>query len=214
MVFALLLELCRNVGSYSAAVKDGEWTNSRYFSLYKQPIVEIGGKTMGIIGFGQIGQRTAQIAQAFGMNVLAYSRRRESVIETDTLRCAAFDELLGSADVVSLHCPLSEATRCIIDAPAIAKMKDGALLINTARGGLVDETALRDALDSGKLGGAGCDVVSTEPISADNVLLDAKNIFITPHVAWAARGTRQRLIARVAENIEAFLAGCAINVVN
>ena len=148
------------------------------------------------------------------MDVLVYNRRKERVAQTPKIKYADLDTLLACADVVSLHCPLTESTKEMIDREAIAKMKDGAMLINTSRGGLIDEVALRDALNSGKIAGAGCDVVSAEPIQPDNPLLSAKNIVITPHVAWASRQSRQRLIAVTIGNVAAFVSGELTNVVN
>lgn len=213
MVFALLFELCRRVGAHSDAVMQGEWTASQDFCFWKYPLSEIYGKTMGIIGLGCIGQRTAKIAQAFGMNVIAASKSRP-LRETDTLKYAELDELYRYADIISLHCPLNEQTRGMIDRRAINKMKDGVIIINTARGALIDEQALAKALQSGKVAGAGCDVVSKEPIAADNPLLGAKNIIITPHIAWASRQSRQRLINMAADNLKAFLSGRIQGAVN
>ena len=213
MVFALLLELCRHTGAHSAAVKNGEWTASPDFCFWKYPMREICGKTLGIVGLGRTGQRTAQIAQAFGMRVLAVSQSRP-LAESDTLRYVTMDILLSQSDIVSLHCPLTEHTRHMIDSDALARMKSGVMLINTARGGLIDERALANALESGKVAGAACDVVSVEPIRADNPLLAAKNIIITPHIAWAALSSRERLMAQTVNNVKAFLAGRPINVVN
>lgn len=213
MVFALLMALYRRVSQYSAEVKAGRWPVGKDMFRIGAPVT-LHGKTMGIVGYGKIGQKAAAIAQGFGMNVLAYSRRKDRVVETDTLKYADLETLLKRSDVVSLHCPLTESTQAMMNSTTIAGMKDGAVLINTSRGGLVDETALRHALDSGKLAGAGCDVVSVEPIQPDNPLLGAKNIVITPHLAWASRDSRQRLISIAAENIAAFLAGNPVNVVN
>ncbi len=213
MVFALLLELCRHVGQHSEAVKKGQWAASHDFCFWNHQQTEICGKTLGLIGLGNIGCRTAQIAQAFGMKVLAVSGSRR-LKETDTLRYVSQDELFARSDVISLHCPLTEQTRGMIDKNAIEQMKDGVLFINTARGALVDEQVLFDALESGKVGGAACDVVSKEPIRTDNPLLRAKNMIITPHIAWASKESRQRLIDRAAANLAAFLDGrteCAVN---
>lgn len=213
MVFALLFELCRRVGAHSDAVKQGEWTAAPDFCFWKYPQSEIYGKTMGIIGLGNIGRRVAQIAQAFGMNVLAESASRP-LPQTDTLRYAGRDELLAAADVVSLHCPLTDQTRGLISKSAIKKMKESALVINTARGALIDEQAITDALDSGRIAGFACDVVSVEPMRADNPLLRAKNTIITPHIAWASRQSRQRLMDMMASHLEAFLTGRIQGAVN
>jgi glycerate dehydrogenase len=213
MVFALLLELCRHTSAYDAEVKTGHWPKGKNTCMFGEPVT-LFDKTMGIIGYGKIGQKAAAIARGFGMDVLVYSRRKERVAETPKLKYADIDTLLAQADVVSLHCPLTQSTKEMINSGTIAKMKNGAILINTSRGGLIDETALRDALCSGKLAGAGCDVVSVEPIQPDNPLLGAKNIVITPHVAWASRQSRQRLIRTTVDNVASFSAGKPIHVVN
>jgi glycerate dehydrogenase len=213
MTFSLILELYRHAGSHSDAVMKGEWTLNPDFCFWKHPMSELNGRTIGIIGFGKIGQRVAVIAQAFGLSVLACDQCR-SLPETDTLKYASLNELLMKSDIVTLHCPLTEETRNIINKDTISNMKDGAILINTARGPLVDECALRDALDSGKLAGAGCDVVSAEPIKQDNPLLKAKNIIITPHISWASKQARQRLMDITAENLRSYLGGQIINRVN
>ncbi len=213
MVFALLFELCRRVGAHSDAVMQGEWTASKDFCFWKYPQNEICGKTLGIIGLGSIGRRTAKIAEAFSMNVIAASSSRP-VPETDTLKYADLDGVYRHADIISLHCPLNEQTRGMIDKRAIDKMKDGVIIINTARGALVDEQDLTDALQSGKVSGAACDVVSKEPITADNPLLGAKNVIITPHIAWASRQSRQRLIDMAADNLKAFISGRIQGAVN
>jgi glycerate dehydrogenase len=213
MVFALLLEMCRHIGAHSDAVKNGEWTASPDFCFWKHPMSEVSGKTLGIVGLGRTGQRTAQIAQAFGMRVLAVSQSRP-LAESDTLRYVTTDTLLAESDVISLHCPLTEHTRHMIGSDALARMKSGVMLINTARGGLIDERALAEALESGKVASAACDVVSAEPIREDNPLLTAKNIIITPHIAWASRPSRERLMAQTVNNVKAFLAGQPVNVVN
>lgn len=213
MVFALLLELCRHTGAHAEAVKDGEWTASPDFCFWKHPMSELGGRTIGIVGLGRTGQKTAAIAQAFGMKVLAVSGSRP-LPESNSLRYVTTDELLESSDVISLHCPLTEATKNLINRDTISRMKTGVMLINIARGGLIDEQALADALNSGKVAGAAVDVVSAEPIKADNPLLAAKNIIITPHIAWAARASRERLMEQTAKNVAAFLSGQPVNVVN
>ncbi len=213
MVFALLLELCRHTGAHAEAVKDGEWTASPDFCFWKYPMSELGGRTMGIVGLGRTGQKTAAIAQAFGMKVLAVSGSRP-LPESNSLRYVTTDELLESSDVISLHCPLTEATKNLINRDTISRMKHGVMLINIARGGLIDEQALADALNSGKVAGAAVDVVSAEPIKADNPLLVARNIVITPHIAWAARASRERLMEQTAKNVAAFLSGQSVNVVN
>ncbi len=214
MTLALLLEMCHHVGDHNHAVKKGEWTNSKDFSFWNTPLIELQGKTLGIIGFGRIGQATAKLAQAFGMNILTTGSRKRSELETDTCKYTTLDELLKASDVISLHCPLTKETEGIINKNNISKMKDGVMIINTARGPLVIEKDLKEALNSGKVAGAAVDVVSGEPISKENVLLKAKNCVITPHIAWAPLESRSRLMKIAVENLEAFLRGKAVNVVN
>lgn len=212
--FALLLEMCSHVGEHSRAVREGAWTACRDFCFWNYPMVELVGKTLGIIGFGRIGQAVSRIALAFGMKVLTFSRSREKVLESDGLRYAELDELLAESDVISLHCPLTGETRGMINRETISKMKDGVMLINTSRGPVVEEPDLAEALNSGKVAGAAVDVVSAEPIKAANPLLTARNCIITPHIAWAPRETRERLMNIAVDNLEAFLRGSPINVVN
>lgn len=210
---ALLLELCHQVGLHDWDVHNGGWAKAGCFSYWLTPQTELAGKTMGIIGFGAIGKAVGRLANAFGMNVLAYNRSRSE----EGRRIAAYvdlDTLLEQSDVVSLHCPLFPETEHIIDTAAISKMKDGAMLINTARGPLVDENALARALNTGKLRGAALDVVSQEPIGEDSPLLSCKNCILTPHIAWAPVESRQRLLDTVAENIRAYLNGTPQNIVN
>ena len=206
-VFALLLELCHRVAHHAQAVQEGRWTACPDFCFWDYPLIELSGKTMGIVGYGRIGQRTAQIARAFGMQVLAY----DAFVQAE--ECVPLDELLERSDVVSLHCPLFPETKHIIRGETIARMKDGAILINTSRGPLVDEAALREALTSGKLYGAAVDVVSTEPVQPDNPLLGLENCLITPHIAWAPRESRQRLMDIAVENLRCFLRGAPQNIV-
>jgi len=210
----LLLELCHHIGDHWASVKSGEWSRCRDFCYWKYPMIELAGKTMGIIGYGKIGQATAKIARALGMNILAYNRSpiKEENIK-DFGRQVSLDELLKESDVISLHCPLFPETRGIINKDTIGRMKDGVLIINTARGPLIVEEDLRDALISGKVAGAAVDVVSVEPIKEDNPLLSAPNIIITPHIAWAARETRQRLMSIVVENLKAIIGGNPVNTI-
>ena len=206
---ALLLEVCHHCGRHNALVREGAWTSCQDFCLWTTPQVELAGKILGIIGYGRIGQKTADIARALDMKVIAYSRSRKSDADYVDL-----DTLLRESDVISLHCPLFPETREIICRESIAKMKDGAILINTARGGLIDEQAVADALASGKLRGAAVDVTTVEPIRKDNPLLSAPNCIITPHMAWTPIETRQRLLNTVRDNIRAFTEGSPINVVN
>lgn len=213
-VFALLLEMCHRVGHHAATVREGKWTKSADFCYWDYPLIELRGKTMGIVGFGRIGKAVANIAVAFGMKVLAFNRREDKRYETDSIRYAGLDDVLGKSDVISLHVPLFDSTRGMINAAAIAAMKDGVMVINTARGPLVADADMAAALESGKVGGYAADVASEEPIPADNPLLRARNCFITPHIAWAARATRERLMAIAADNLAAFIKGTPVNVVN
>lgn len=212
MTFALLLEICQQVGLHSGAVHTGQWQSCPDFCFWDRPLIELDGKTMGIVGYGAIGSAVGTVAQALGMKLLVTARHEKPVPEG--ARFVSLPELLAQSDVVSLHCPQTAENARMIDAGALAQMKDGAILLNTARGGLLDEQAVADALRSGKLLAAGMDVVSAEPIRADNPLLTAPNCFLTPHIAWAPLETRRRLQAISAENLRAFLAGKPQNVVN
>ena len=207
---ALMLEICHQIGHHNQAVHDGKWCASTNFCFWDTPQMELGGKTLGIIGFGRIGQAVAKLAEAFGMRVLAYSRTPKEQLAN----FVDLDTLLAESDFVSLHCPQFAETTGMVNAEFIGKMKDGAVLINTARGGLVDEQALCDALVGGKLSAAAVDVVSAEPMKQDNPLLNAPNCIITPHIAWAPKESRQRLLDCVVENIRCFLNGNPQNVVN
>lgn len=208
--FALILALTNRVGEYNATVARGDWIKSRTFSYFPLPLSELNGKTIGIVGYGAIGRKVAQIAHAFGMHVLVYTRRPcgDAAVEQ-----VALDDLLMRADIVSLHCPLNEQSAGMMNAAAFARMKPGAIFINTARGPLVDEAALRDALDSGHLLGAGLDVLCEEPMDANCPLYGAPRCLITPHIAWAGVETRLRLLDVVAENVRAYLRGEPINTV-
>ena len=212
MTFALLLEICQQVGLHSGAVHTGRWQTCPDFCFWDRPLIELDGKTMGIVGYGAIGSAVGTVAQALGMKLLVTARHERPVPEG--ARFVSLPELLAQSDVVSLHCPQTAENARMIDAGALAQMKDGAILLNTARGGLLDEQAVADALRSGKLLAAGMDVVSAEPIRADNPLLTAPNCFLTPHIAWAPLETRRRLQAISAENLRAFLTGKPQNVVN
>ena len=211
--FALLLEICHHISIHNKSVHDGEWTRSPDFCYWKTPQTELAGKTLGIIGFGSIGQAVAKIATAFGMHVLAYSR-------TQYEDCKALAEyvdletLLSRSDVVTLHCPLFPETKKMINHYTISRMKNGAILLNTARGALIDEEAVAEALRIGKLRAAAVDVVTDEPIPADSPLLNAPNCIITPHIAWAPLESRQRVMDITEDNIRAFLAGTPQNLVN
>lgn len=209
----LLLEICSHYGYHDQTVKDGKWESNADWCYWDYPMIELYGKTAGIIGLGRIGQATAKILNAMDMKVLAYdaypSESGKKLAEYVDL-----DELLAKSDVIFLHCPLFPATEKIINKDNIAKMKDGVILINNSRGQLVAEQDLADALNSGKVYAAGLDVVSTEPIKGDNPLLHAKNCLITPHISWAAQASRQRIMDITVANIKAFLDGKAVNVVN
>jgi len=211
-VFAMMLSLSIHLGKYRRAVMQGAWQQSQHFCLLDYPIEELSGKILGIIGYGELGQAVAKIAAAFGMQVLV-SDHRGSELRPGR---AAFEQVLAEADIISLHCPLTPETQGLIGATEIARMKPGALLINTARGGIVNEQALADALRDGYLGGAGVDVLSQEPPLSSNPLLaaDIPNLIITPHIAWASRASRQRLLEQISANISAFLAGTPRNIVS
>ena len=210
---AMLLEICHHVAHHSEAVHAGRWESCPDWCFWDHPLIELDGKTMGIIGFGRIGQRTGQIARALGMKVLAYdsfqSERGRAIGTYVTL-----DELLAQSDVIALHCPLFPQTQGIVNKDTIAKMKDGVIILNNSRGPLVVEQDLADALNSGKVFAAGLDVVSTEPIRGDNPLLKAKNCFITPHISWAPKESRQRIMDCAVSNLQAFMDGKPVNVVN
>ncbi len=210
---AMLLEICNRVGHHSQTVREGKWSKSSDFCYWDYPMIELDGKTMGIIGFGRIGQQTGKIAKALGMRVLAYGSRpteegREIAEYVD------LDTLLRKSDVISLHCPLFPETKEIIKRETIAKMKDGVILLNNSRGGLIAEQNVADALNSGKIYAAGLDVVSIEPIQETNPLLTAKNCFITPHISWAAKEARQRIMDCTVDNVRQYLLGEPINVVS
>ena len=209
---ALLLELCHHVGAHAESVRAGDWEHNADWCYWNYPLIELAGKTMGIIGFGKIGQTVGRIAAALGMKVVYADQK--PVADCAFAQKLPLDELLACSDVVSLHCPLFDSTRGIINDAAIAKMKPGALLLNTSRGPLIDEAAVASALTEGRLAGAAMDVVSTEPIRGDNPLLRAPNCILTPHIAWATREARERLMRIAAENLAAFQNGAPRNVVN
>ena len=213
MAIALLLEMCHHAGAHDAAVKNGEWASNPDWCFWKYPLIELAGKTMGIIGFGRIGQSTARIAQALGMKVLAVDNYKMKELESDTLRYATLDEVFAEADVISLHCPLLEDTIGIINKKNIEKMKQGVMIINTSRGPLVIEEDLAEALNDKKVGGAALDVVSSEPIKIDNPLLNACNCIITPHISWAPKESRKRLMDIAIDNLRHYLSGNPINVI-
>lgn len=210
---ALMLEICHKIGLHDDSVHQGDWIKSTIFCYWLTPQMELAGKTLGIIGFGRIGRAVGKLAKAFGMKILAYNRSQceegHAIAEYVDL-----DTLYTQSDFISLHCPQTALTEKMINSETISKMKNGAILINTARGGLVDEPALVEALETGKLRAAAVDVVSQEPMNPNNPLLRAKNCIITPHIAWAPIESRQRLLDCVVENIRAFLNGMPQNVVN
>ncbi len=212
-VFALLLEICHHVAHHSGSVFEGRWSRSIDWCYWDFPLVELAGKTMGIIGFGRIGQRTAIIAQAFGMKVLAYDEY-PSESGREIAEYVSLDELLVKSDVISLHCPLLPSTQGIINKESIAKMKRGIIVVNTSRGPLVVEEDMTAGLESGQVGYFAADVVSAEPIRSDNPLLKAKNCIVTPHIAWAPKESRQRLLDIAIDNLAQFQKGTAVNVVN
>ena len=211
---ALLLEMCHHVGHHSDEVRSGRWSKHIDFCFWDYPLIELDGKTLGIIGYGSTGQAFSQIAQAMGMNVLAHTRTSNKDLETDQMKYASLDDLLAQSDVISLHCPLFEETKGIINKDNIQKMKDGVMIINTGRGPLIVEEDLANALNSGKVAGAGLDVLAQEPPKADNPLLTAKNCIITPHIAWAPQEARSRLMDMAVDNLKKFMAGESQNVVN
>ena len=210
---AMLLEICHHVADHSESVHRGDWEKSPDFCYWNSPLIELDHKVMGIIGFGRIGQQTGRIAKALGMKILAYDKTEsESGRQIGTY--TDLDTLLASSDVIALHCPLFPETREIINAKTIQKMKDGVIILNNSRGPLVAEQDLADALNSGKVYAAGLDVVAVEPIRGDNPLLKAKNCFITPHISWAPKESRQRIMDCTLDNVKAYLDGHPINVVN
>ncbi|GFO63803.1 D-2-hydroxyacid dehydrogenase [Geomonas paludis] len=211
---ALLLEMTNRVAQYHAAVQRGEWSRSVDFTLVAQPLTELKGRSLGIVGLGRIGARVAAIAAALGMEILACNPRSRVAPEGITVQWLELDDLFAKADVVSLHCPLTDQNEGLVNAERLRLMRPHALLINTSRGGLVNERDLADALDAGVIAGAAVDVAATEPIPCESPLLHAKNCIITPHIAWATLAARRRLMATTAGNIAAFLAGAPRNVVN
>jgi glycerate dehydrogenase len=210
-VFALLLELTHRVGHHSATVREGKWARCPDFTYSDFPLVELSGLTLGIVGFGRIAKKVATMAEAFGMRILVAKHRPDLQAAYPT---AEIDDVFRRADVLTLHCPLTLATKSIVNAQRLSLMKPTAFLINTSRGPLIDEPALADALNSGKIAGAGLDVLSVEPPPANHPLYNAKNCFITPHYAWATRAARQRLMDVSVRNLAAFLGGSPQNVVS
>lgn len=214
LTFSLILEITNAAGLHSKSVRDGEWSKSPDFCYWKTPLTELSGKTLGIVGFGKIGQAVADIAEAFKMNVIAVSGHETDQSHRKSFRWVTMDGLTRASDIISFHCPLTEKTAGLVNEEFISKCKDGAIIINTSRGPVISDKALADALNSGKLRGAGLDVLTKEPPEADNPLFTAKNCFITPHIAWAGFETRERLMNILEENVKAYLNGAPQNVVN
>ncbi len=213
LTLALLLELTQHVGHHANSVRQGNWARSRDFAYWDFPLVELEGLTMGLVGFGAIAQGVAQVAQTLGMRVLA-TRRAERSPEVPGVQMVDLDTLFRESDVLSVHCPLTPETKGLVNAARLATMKPSAYVLNTSRGPVVNEADLAEALNTGKIAGAGVDVLSTEPPAANNPLLTAKNCFVTPHIAWATKAARGRLLATVVANIRAFLVGKPQNVVS
>ncbi|MBX8935981.1 D-2-hydroxyacid dehydrogenase [Enterococcus gilvus] len=211
--FALLLEIANQVGVHNQSVHQGDWQNSIDFTYWKTPLMELRGKTIGLIGYGEIAQTTATIAHAFNMQVIYWNHRAKEA-QAEWAQQVSLEELYHQSDVISLHVPQTAETEQMINQEAIQQMKDGVILLNTARGGLLDEAAVAEALNAGKIYAAGVDVVSKEPMAADNPLLKAKNCFITPHIAWAPVETRERLMGIAVDNFAVFIHGTEKNVVN
>ncbi len=214
LVFALLLDMCHHVARHSRLVHEGRWQRSADFCFWEGALVELSGRRMGLVGFGRIGQRVGQLANAFGMEVMAYDLLHSHTPSYGPFRWAGIDELFKEADVVSMHCPLTEQNKGLVNKNLLGLMKKDAFFINTSRGPLVNEADLAQALNDGKLAAAAVDVVCREPIAADNPLLLAPNCLITPHIAWATLAARKRLTKTTAQNIAAFIQGKPINVVN
>jgi glycerate dehydrogenase len=214
LTFALLLELCQHVQRHSDAVMEGKWARSADWCFWDFPLVELAGKTMGILGFGTIGQQVADVAAAFGMKVVGQSRTQTDQAHRKNFKWVSLEELLQTSDVISIHCPLTPETKGLINKDALQKMKPSAFLLNTSRGPIIVDQDLADALNNKVIAGAGIDVLSVEPPPAGNPLFRAKNCLITPHIAWATKEARTRLMNSVAENVSAFLSGRPVNVVN
>lgn len=214
MVFAHILNIAQQVQHHSEEVHRGRWTKSPDFCFWDTPLIELRDKKLGIVGLGHTGQQTARIALGFSMKVMAYTSKPATQLPAEILKADSLDQLFAECDVVSLHCPLNAATQSLVDARRLALMKPTAILINTARGPLVDEQALADALNEGRIYAAGLDVLSTEPPRADNPLLTARRCYITPHIAWASTAARERLMQIMLENLRSWMKGETINCVN
>ena len=213
LTFALLLELTHHIGHHAQTVRAGRWSRNPDFCYADFPLLELAGLTFGVIGFGQIGHEVAKIARAFDLHIIIHSRTKPAQLPAD-IEFLPLKEIFSRADIISLHCPLTPETKHLVDAPRLALMKPSAFLINTSRGPLVDEAALADALNTGRLAGAALDVLAVEPPNATNPLLNAKNCLITPHIGWATRAARERLMKIAVTNLRAFLNGTPQNVVN
>lgn len=211
--FALLLEITSHVGLHNQLVHDGRWSSNPDFTFWAKPLMELQGKTLGLIGFGSIAKKVAEIGHAFSMNIIFYNHRPKTDLP-NYVKQVSLEELYQQSDIISLHVPQTPETTEMINQKAISQMKDGVILINTARGGLISEKDVADALNDSKIAAAGVDVVQKEPIPTDSPLLSAKNCYITPHIAWAPRETRNRLLGIVVDNLQAFLNGEKLNVVN
>lgn len=214
MTFALLLEICHHVWDHNLSVKDGEWTSGKDFCFWNHPLIELSGKTMGLIGYGRIGQAVGKLAQAFGMKVLAVDKYPNLDLECETMKYVSLDDMLKQSDIISLHCPMLEDTELIMRKENIDKCRDGVIILNTSRGGLIKEDDMAEALKSGKVFAFAADVVSTEPIKMDNALLKEPNAILTPHIAWAPKESRQRLMTTAVDNLASYQAGDIINCVN
>jgi glycerate dehydrogenase len=214
LTFALLLELCLHVQRHSDAVSSGRWASSVDFCFWDYPLIELSGKTIGIIGFGHIGQQVGDVATAFGMQVIGSSRHQSDQSQRRNFKWASIPELLEQSDVVSIHCPLFPETRGLINKESLQRMKPSAFLLNTSRGPIIVEEDLAEALNKGVIAGAGIDVLSVEPPAKDNPLFSAKNCIITPHIAWATKEARGRLMDITVQNLRAYLNGLPVNVVN
>lgn len=213
MVFAHILNITNQVGHYASENRNGKWCKNKDFCYWDTPLTELHGKKMGIIGLGNTGQATARIAQAFGLNVCAYTSKNQEALQPGITKCS-LDEIFSTCDIISLHCPLNHETRHIVNAQRLNQMKPEGIVINTGRGPLVNEQDMADALNKGLIRAFGTDVLCMEPADENNPLLTARNAFITPHIAWATKEARERLLASCIQNIKAFQNGNPINVVN
>ena len=211
---AMMLEICHHIGAHSDSVKNGEWTREKGLCYWNYPLFDLKNKTLGLIGFGAIAQKVAKLATAFGMNILVYNRTIYHELEQDTLHFADLETVLKSSDFISLHCPLTPETKELINEDTLSMMKDGAYLINTARGGLIVESHVQSALIHGKLGCYATDTITLEPISSDNPLRKAPNVLITPHIAWASKETLEHFMELVLHNFTSYMEGNPINIVN